>query len=801
MARKGKLDPCSNMLVEEHGMDADAAQQLINDLKKGGSPEKILDAAERRATILDFEAQQAQNAPQLMQHAFETSYNFVSQATDKASALSRMKILLTGSTKEGQGFLNSVSAAQETRTSLMHGRIITSFLNETGLSRTQMHKLMRNKKFQEDVVRERFPFTNKTKTGNKEAHAFAKIIELENQRVVKEANASGAAIIYNNQFVTSQYHNPTNIKQAGFNDWLNTIMPLLDKDKTFDGFGAPEGDVGILRKIYQNIIEPGSGGDGLAMNEALSASRRLHFKDADSWLQYNKRFGHEDPVQAMIEGLELQSDRTVLIQRLGPDPSETLDNLKKQIKQDYGLTDKDFDIEGVNTRIDLVTGNFFIPGNPSIVKYMSVLQNWTIITSMGKAMLSSFSDPLLQAMTMHYQGKSFFSAYFDTFRNLKRSFTRELGIDEKDAFKLLGIGIDGVLTSSSSRYVASDKTSGTLSRLADKMFMYNGLNYWTNANREGFARMASAFMGDQASTPWNKLTENYRRILSQYDITEKDWSLINKIGAKDITDEVKRLGLEFDIYANERYVTPDHIRKSSRSKQAQAVANKLEIFFVNESRIAVPQPGKNEKAIMSFGFKRGTVPGALAEAFWLLRSFPLTMAIQQYPRMMQNGIGNTMMHLTPAIMLGYASITAKDLIRGKEPRDPFDTSTAAASLIQSGVAGIAGDLIYNSFSDHGYSWPEFIGGPVFGYGADAVKIFKGITNGEADAARAWKSVKDNLPFANLFYLEPAVNYGFLYQIQEYVNPGYLGRMENAIKNLEGQDYMEVFRPSAVVGGY
>ena len=91
------------MLVEQHGMDADAAQQLINDHKKGGSPEKILDAAERRATILDFEAQQAQNAPQLMQYAFETAYNFVSQATDKSEALTRLKALLTGSTKEGQG--------------------------------------------------------------------------------------------------------------------------------------------------------------------------------------------------------------------------------------------------------------------------------------------------------------------------------------------------------------------------------------------------------------------------------------------------------------------------------------------------------------------------------------------------------------------------------------------------------------------------------------------------------------------------------------------------------------------------
>ena len=217
--------------------------------------------------------------------------------------------------------------------------------------------------------------------------------------------------------------------------------------------------------------------------------------------------------------------------------------------------------------------------------------------------------------------------------------------------------------------------------------------------------------------------------------------------------------------------------------------------------MAVPQPGKNEKAIMSFGFKRGTVPGVLAETFWMFRSFPLTMAIQQYPRMMQNGLGNSALHLAPAIMLGYASLTAKDLFRGREPKDPFAASTAAASLVQSGVAGIVGDFVYNNFSAYNYGWPEIAFGPAAGDVRDSVRLFQGLINGDEDAAKAWSVVKSNIPFGNLFYLEPAINYGLLYHIQEYVNPGYLGRMENAIKSMENQDYIEAIRPSAVVGGY
>ncbi len=592
------------MLMNDFSMDEKAAQKLLDDLSKGKSPEKILDRAERYAAIKDFQLQQNEARGALSMHAFEKAYNFIMSPVDGErpnidTIFDRFRALLTGSTKEGEGFLNSIGAAQDTRTQLMHGRIQTEFLNNTGLTRTQMHRLLRNKRFQEDVVKERFPLQKKSVTGNKEAHELAKIIEKENLRVVQEANAAGAAILYDPMHVTTQYHNVPEMKLMGEEAWIDFTMELLDKDKTFDGFDANRD---ILRRIYKRITEQSTGDATETMADSLSASRYLHFENAESWLTYNKRFGHQDPVLAMIEGLELQSDRTVLIQRLGPDPEYIYTQLKESLSEGlyhgnpqyikkYGLSHSDPKVranptiakliegEGLNKRFDLLTGKSLVPGNVNLTKITSGIVSWHLITDMGKAFLSSFSDPLIQAMTMNYYGKSFLSSYHDTFKNLKRSFTRNLGMEEQDMFKFLGIGIDGILSSASSRYINADPVTGTLSRMADKMFMYNGLNYWTNANREGFARMSSAFMGDQARFKWDGLTSQYQRILQQYGITESDWNLIHKIGSYNIAEDIDIKNRSIDIYANERYVTPDHIRKASKSKQAQELANKLEIFF------------------------------------------------------------------------------------------------------------------------------------------------------------------------------------------------------------------------------
>jgi len=56
---------------------------------------------------------------------------------------------------------------------------------------------------------------------------------------------------------------------------------------------------------------------------------------------------------------------------------------------------------------------------------------------------------------------------------------------------MLGIGIDGILGSTVSRYIPLDTGAGKMSKLADSMFFWNGLNMWTNAGRDAHSRNLS----------------------------------------------------------------------------------------------------------------------------------------------------------------------------------------------------------------------------------------------------------------------------------------------------------------------
>ena len=193
--------------------------------------------------------------------------------------------------------------------------------------------------------------------------------------------------------------------------------------------------------------------------------------------------------------------------------------------------------------------------------------------------------------------------------------------------------------------------------------------------------------------------------------------------------------------------------------------------------------------------RRGSVDSFFFEQFWLFKGFGVAIARQMYPRMKQMGIGASLQHLAPAIGFGYASISAKALASGREVPDPTDPAIGAKAFIQSGISGLTGDFVYNQFTQYHSDFGDLILGPSWSTFKDGKQLFKGLIKGDNEAAKAWKSVKDTTPFANLFYLEPVINYGLLYHIQESVSPGYLKRMETAVRNLQNADYIEKFRPS------
>jgi len=817
---------CSSMLVQKHGMTEADAQKLLNDLKRGVSPEKIQDRAMRVRAIADFTSMQRANADALNMAAYENIRNFVfneGDLTDPMQAFKRFMSFMTGSTHEGRT-LNSVASGQMARVSGVYGRIEVNWMREAGITRTHAHRLLRDESFGKNVVRELFPFDGQQKTGDIYAYKLAKHIAKEKERVVKEANLAGASIPFNEKHITTQYHD--RIKMLAFGDdigefgfqqskenWIRTVSRLIDHDQMIHAH-ANINDV--LGEIFDSITsDPDGTGENFSLSEVISHQRSLVFENADKWLEYNKLFGHEDPMSAIMQGLEMQSDRTVLMQRMGTDPELVYKNIVRDLRTahlersvpgsffDFGeiemldfFISEGWDDNKLLARFNQINGQAHIVGSPSIAKFSSMLTNFHIMTKMGKAMLASFSDVLLQAMNLHYQGQGFLESYANVFKQMSRTFplARDtMPVSERDMFAMLGIGIDGILGSTVSRYIPLDALPGKMSKYADSMFFWNGLNMWTNAGRDAHSRNLSNWLARNATFTWAGLNPDLKRALKMYGIDGEDWKIISKHGVYSI-DHVDPLdsGLGQQI----QYVTPDKIRRASRSKRAQNLAKKLEVYFVQESRLGVPQVGADDKAWMMRTAKRGSYPALLLEQFWLFRSFGVAIARQMYPRMKQMGIGATLQHLTPAIVLGYASLSAKSLAQGREPPDPLDPAVVAKAFMQSGVPGLAGDLIYSNFTQYNADIIDFALGPTGGTLKDVAQIFRGITMGDNEAAKAWGAISNNVPFANVFYLEPIVNYGLLYHLQEAVNPGYLERMERAVANLQKTDYIEAFRPSS-----
>lgn len=156
---------CESMLVKKHGMDPKDAQKLLNNLKRGVSPEKIQDRAMRVRAIADFTAMQRANADALNMNAYENIRRFIfneGDATDPMVAFKRFMSYMTGSTHEDRT-LNSIASGQLSRVAGVYGRIEVNWMRDAGITRTQAHRLLKDEEFGRNVVRELFPFDGNQK--------------------------------------------------------------------------------------------------------------------------------------------------------------------------------------------------------------------------------------------------------------------------------------------------------------------------------------------------------------------------------------------------------------------------------------------------------------------------------------------------------------------------------------------------------------------------------------------------------------------------------------------------------------
>ncbi len=150
------------------------------------------------------------------------------------------------------------------------------------------------------------------------------------------------------------------------------------------------------------------------------------------------------------------------------------------------------------------------------------------------------------------------------------------------------------------------------------------------------------------------------------------------------------------------------------------------------------------------------------------------------------------------IGLGYASLSVKKLIQGKEPLDPTDLETFFASWTQSGVGGIMADIMMENMQAMDTSWDETLLGVHYELFKDLTQISAGLIQDDIRAKDVLQKMRGNTPYVGLPVVEHLYNYAFYYPMLETYNPGQLERMDSFASGLGGSPYMDWAKPSNFV---
>lgn len=668
----------------------------------------------------------------------------------------------------------------------------------------------------------------------KEAVEIAKVIHKWEEVARVDANKEGAWIRKAAGYVVRQSHDMHRISSAGFDAWRADAIRLFDLERMLAD--NPSADVeAMMRSLYtdfaagnhmkaikdEELAGAFTGPANLA--KKLSQSREVYFKDADGWFDYNEKYGAANLREAFVGGLRSRGEATGLMRVLGTNPEATLKRIEQELVENAKASGdtaalKDFNNSRneLNNYLRAVDGTMSIPGHATAARVASNVRAIETMAKLGGMIASQLNDIAIYGMAMRYAGRSMFGSMGEAVSGLGR------GLKSKERMDLLA-SLDVVLDSMVGEMgrTGSFHEAGGMAKETQIFMKLNLSQWWTERLRASSSLGFSHHLARNKQRAFEALSADMQRSLSIYGIDAKRWDMLRSLpekladGREYMTPEQVRL-LPDAMFENQ-------IRQAGGEPNETAIANarndleqRLRNYIVDNTGFAVLEPDAKTRALMLNGTQAGTWSGELMRFLTQFKSFTGAYMQKSVGRelfgrgyegdsvigALRNGngeLGGLAKLMVMSTIMGYGSMVLKDLIKGRTPRDITDPEQSwkvmLAAMVQGGGAGIYGDFLFGEASRFGQSPIESSVGPVLGAASNFIEIFQGLRDGDDVAARAFREVINNTPFLNLFYTRIALDYLFLYNIQEQMNPGYLRRMEKRIERENNQTFL--VKPSEV----
>lgn len=655
-------------------------------------------------------------------------------------------------------------------------------------------------------------------TGNvkakKGAKAWADVTELLRRRF----NDAGGDIGYLENWGIPQHHSMEKVGRATREQWVSDVIGKLDRKYYIKEDGQLMSDVEVtafLGEAYNTIATGGLNklsDSGMRLSGARAnrgnASRQIHFKDADSYLEYQRQYGDRSLWEVMVGHLEGISKDIALVETYGPNPDHVFRSILDEVTAETATANPQR--TGRVKRLANSTENLynFISGktqpiaNPHIAQWSDNIRNWLVASRLGSALLASFSD----LGTMYLSAKVTNLPMNQLFRNQLEAMD-PTNRTELARARRAGLAMESLL-GSVNRWAMDNMGPSKARWAATAVMRASGLTAWSDAHKRAYGVTMMGSLGEvvSRSPDLRSLDDADFRILKSKGITEQDFSVWKLADQEDwgkgnntmLTpesimripdDAVKHLG------------APERVKFEAMRKLLGAVAEEVDM--------AVITPGAREQMVAGAGKQRGTYGGELYRSVFLFKSFPISVVMRHWSRAMgMPSAGGRAAYIGTFIasttILGALSQQLNDMASGRNPREMTGEDAPKfwlGALLKGGGLGLYGDFLLSDHTRYGGGALASMLGPVAGLVDDVVKLGQGIPlnavegKPEQTGGDLVKLGKGLIPGANLWYAKAALDHMIFNQLQEYFSPGYLRKVEQRSKKNFNQTYW--WRPQDV----
>lgn len=655
-------------------------------------------------------------------------------------------------------------------------------------------------------------------TGNvrakKGAKAWAGVTELLRQRF----NDAGGDIGYLENWGIPQHHSMEKVGRVPQDKWVSDVIGKLDRKYYIKDDGQLMSDAELktfLGEAYNTIATGGLNklsDTGMRISGARSnrgnASRQIHFKDADSYLEYQREYGDRSLWEVMVGHLEGISKDIALVETYGPNPDHVFRSILDEVTAEQATANPER--TGRIKRLANSTENLynFIAGktqpiaNPHIARWSDNIRNWMVASRLGSALLASFSDLGTMYMSAKVANIPMNRLFMNQLEAMNPANRTELARARR-----AGLAMESLL-GSVNRW-AMDNMGPSVSRWAATAVMRaSGLTAWTDAHKRAYGVTMMGSLGEVVSRApdLRSLDDSDFRILKSKGITEQDFSVWKLAQQEDwgngnttmLTPESIMRIPDADVM---HLGLPERVRFEAMRRLLAAVSEEVDM--------AVITPGAREQLLTGGGLQRGTWKGELTRSVFLFKSFPISVVLRHWTRAMgMPSAGGRAAYiaafLASTTMLGALSQQLNDLASGRNPREMTGKDAGKfwlGALLKGGGLGLYGDFLLSDHTRYGGGALASMLGPVAGLVDDVVKLAQGIPlnavegKPEQTGGDLVKLGKGLIPGANLWYAKAALDHMIFNQLQEYFSPGYLRKMEQRSKKEFNQTYW--WRPQDV----